>query len=324
MDTGYAVNLNTARRWAQEERHDDRRYEHQEPQKPLIEGVCLDDDGEDIEAIWEAAFRVQDLAQEKHLRKGQQSIDFSHESKPIAIAFLSDMHFGNAGTDYRQARQDAEIIRDTPGLYAGNHGDGQDNWIVGKLQGLQRGQAVPYDGEVALHRAYLELLRDKWLWLVPGNHDLWTKKIAGLEHIQEALRGTHVLYDPFQVVVDLRLQGATIRHIVRHKYRWGSIFNPTHGQEVSWGRGDIDFDVAIGGHTHTGTVFRPFFAHNKMRVAVQTGTYKKLDSFGDELGFPSPKGSGCGAIIYYPDGRMSPQYDLATAADFLTYLRKNV
>src|SRR5690606_28868504 len=48
---------------------------------------------------------------------------------PIALANLSDMHIGNAGTDHRRMLEDARLIQKTPGMYAVFGGDGVDNFI---------------------------------------------------------------------------------------------------------------------------------------------------------------------------------------------------
>jgi hypothetical protein len=92
--------------------------------------------------------------------------------------------------------------------------------------------------------------------------------------------------------------------------------------EVAWDRGDDDFDVAVGFHTHSGTLVREFFKHGKRRYAVQMGAYKVRDKFGDELGFTSVKNTGAGAMVATPEGDVSFFQDLETAAEFLTYLRE--
>jgi len=277
------------------------------------------DDEPDIDTIWRAAFEAQAGALEAKAKRQDQRITLPDE--PIAIAFLSDIHFGSASTDYRSAKADAEIIRDTPGMYAVCHGDLMDNWIVSKLAGLQRGQAVPFDAEVQLCAAWLRLLKDKLLVVVSGNHDNWTYRLAGIDAIRETLRGTRTLYDREQVIVDVQHASQRYRILVRHKWRYGSIFNATHGLEVGWDRGDVDYDIAIGGHTHIATVCRPFYRHGKMRYAVLTGTYKVDDPFGIELGVASSKGRGCGAMIFTPKGERFFCESLSFAADLLGYLR---
>ncbi|MFC2031600.1 hypothetical protein ACFLWA_12845, partial [Chloroflexota bacterium] len=75
-----------------------------------------------------------------------------------------------------------------------------------------------------------------------------------------------------------------------------------------------------GGHTHTGTLGRPFIRQGKKRYAVLTGAYTIDNDFGRQLGMAETHGRGCGATIHYPDGSLLFMDDLETAADFLQYL----
>ncbi len=142
-----------------------------------IEGVTAEHSA-NAGNIWQFAIDAQKVVFEKHARKQKQAITLPDE--PVAIAFLSDLHIGSAGTDYQAIKADAELIRDTPGMYAGFHGDGMDNFIIGKLQALQRGAAVGFDAERILFESWIDLVAPKLLWWVEGNHDLWTEKLVGV------------------------------------------------------------------------------------------------------------------------------------------------
>jgi hypothetical protein len=264
-------------------------------------------------------------AQERRSRRGADAAArhvVTLPAEPVAVAFLSDLHTGSAGTDYRAMRADAETVRDTPGMYAVFHGDGTDNWIVGKLTGLQRGQALDGDDEWEVFAAWVAMVAPKLLCVVSGNHDLWTLKMAGVDRLGELVRGLRVIYRQHEAAFTLA-HGPTARRVkVRHKWRGSSLYNPTHGLEVGWDRGDDDFDWSVGGHTHIATLIRPFYRHDRPRFAILTGTYKQADAFGQELGFPRPKGRGCGAMVLHPDGRQWPFTELDEAADFLAWLRE--
>ena len=288
--------------------------------EPEVEGLTNCDTDLDPDELWAAAFRAQLQTEEVHAKRYNRSITIPGADKPFALAFLSDLHFGSADTDYRKARADAEIIRDTDRMWCGYHGDGIDNWIMGKLAGLQRGQAMPFDAEVQLFADWLGMLKGKLLWAVAGNHDNWTVKLSGFDLIAEALRGTRVLYDRYEVVFELRHGETTTRVKVRHQWKYSSVFNATHGVEVSWERGGADFDIGLGGHTHIGTLCRPFLRHGRQRYAILTGTYKVDGDFGRKLGLPLPHGHGSGAMVFYPDGGGVFIEDLKKASDFLRFL----
>lgn len=290
----------------------------QNEDQPTIEGVYAEKEI-DVRSIWSTLITQQKVIQERQDKRKHQYIRLPN--KPVAIALLSDLHLGNAGTDYASIQRDAEIIRDTEGMFAGFHGDGTDNWVVSKLVPLQHKQPVTLDNELLIFRDWTETIAHKLLWWVDGNHDNWTSKLVGISQAQSLLEGCRVLYDHQQCVFTLHHGEYTKRVIVRHKWRFGSVYNPTHGLEVGWDRGDIDYDWAIGGHTHIGTYCRPFHRHGKKRYAILTGTYKMYDGFGEEIGLPAPKDSGCGAFVLPGDGRQIWFEELTAAADYLKYLR---
>lgn len=256
----------------------------------------------------------------EQLVSNQKSVDRSKlisVQTPCAIALLSDLHIGHPSTDYRSIMRDAKLVRDTPYMYAGFVGDGVDNWIVSKLQFLQRNQAVNFDTEWGLFLSWIELLKDKMVFMCSGNHDYWSYLVAGVDRVKEFVRGTKMLYGSEEINFSLEAGPAIYRVKVRHKWRGSSIYNPTHGIETGWERGSDQYDIGIGGHTHIATLHRPFIRQAQMVHAILVGTYKK-EPF---AGLPNPYGQGSGAMIFDKDGAMTFIYDLENAASYLNYLR---
>ena len=295
-------------------------------EQPVVEGLTNEE--ADVlytaDELWSMAEAAQERAEGQAAKRRHQRIVIPQPDRPFGLAYLSDMHFGDPATDSKALKRDAEIIRDTPRLWCGYHGDGINNWIVGKLAALQRDEVLTFDAEVQLLAEWLRVLQGKLLWVVCGNHDNWTRKLAGFDLIRSLLSGVRVLYDRDEVRFSLVWGQRTIRYKVRHKWKYSSVFNPTHPIEVGWQRGGADFDVGLGGHTHIGTACRPFWRHGLERQAVLTGTYKRIDvpgSYGAELGLPMPMHRGCGAHVFWSD-RMLFCNDLEVAADFLGFLGK--
>ena len=276
------------------------------------------------------------IAYVEHLAQGVQRIDDVwsrlerktittpyHEvelpEEPYGLVFLSDLHFGSPHTDYRQARLDAEVIRDTPGMYAVFHGDGIDNWIIPKMAGLQRGQAVDFDDEWALLRRWLSILGDKLIIVVAGNHDNWTYTLGGIDFLQN-LVDPAIFYDPQQILFTVSSGEHQLRVCVRHKWRGQSILNPTHGMERA--ARDIDADVYVGGHTHIATLARQFSVRERDRLALLTGTYKRYDTYARQLGLPPSQHSGAGALVIDPRKGHTFIRDIREAADYLTWKRR--
>ena len=263
----------------------------------------------DTDALWE------------YVESNQKSINktipqIRMPNRPFAIVFLSDLHIGSAGVDYRQARMDAETIRDTPNMYAVFHGDGIDNWIIPKMQGLQRGQLISFDKEIALFKAWLATLNSKLVAVVAGNHDNWTHRMSGIDWLH-GITPPKALYDSQQITFDLVFGSNTLRVCVRHKWRGSSIHNPTHGLERA--SKDIDADIYVGGHTHIGTLFRSFVVRNKYRIAVLTGTYKRIDEYAKELNVPECIHPGSGAVIVDTDGSMMWTANVQEASRYVSY-----
>ena len=269
----------------------------------------------DEEVLAEAIKRYERTANHERQKRERRII---LPEKPVMLSFLSDLHFGNPGTDYKAAFDDAKLIRDTQDAYAFFIGDGFDNWIVGKLMGLQRGQAVPFDEEMQLFGYWSEIIGEKMLLKVSGNHELWTLKSCGIDSVQAAWRGIDVaIYDHHEIAFDL-VHGDTVRAVkVRHKVRGNSEYNPTHGMEKYWQNGDEEFDWILMGHTHIGTLCREFLRHRQKCRAMLIGTYKQVDKYAKEIGFPTTYGQGSGAMVLHPDGREVWVDDLKLGVDIL-------
>ena len=295
-------------------------YEARESGQPVVDG-WTNEDGEapDPAELWEHVIREQARQEAAARKRAHQTIAIPDGGKPFALAYLSDLHIGAKTADYRALKTDAELIRDTPRLWAGYHGDGINNWIAGRLQALQRDEIVPHDWEIALFRDWLETIGPSLLWVVAGNHDNWTRKLSGLDLPRTLLQGTRVLYGTHQVRFTLVYGARRLRYKVRHTWRGRSVFNDTHQIETGWERGGQDFDVGIGGHTHIRTACRPFGRHGQNRYAVLTGTYKMADDYGEERGFAPSQGRGCGAHVFWGD-RLIFCEDLREAVELLERL----
>jgi hypothetical protein len=287
--------------------------------KAIVRGVTPESQG-DISAVWDFVETAQKHVDKKQASRAAQVIELPNE--PIGIAWVSDLHLGNGHTNYKAIRDDTKLIASTDGMYAIFHGDATDNWIVGKLQALQRGQAVSKKMEDKLFVDWVHTIKHKLLAWCSGNHDEWTTKLAGWEPAKEILKDLNVLYDPYQIHFTLKHGNTNRSVLVRHKWKGGSIYNPTHSIETGWERGDIPFDIGVGGHTHIGTYCRPFHKHGKRRYAILTGTYKTHDVFGEEIGFPKPKDVGCGLMVILPNQENIMFFEnLAQGALFLKYAR---
>ena len=280
-----------------------------------IQGITADEHVDFESEILPYLVQIGERAKQKNITDRQQTITVPG-NKPFAIALLSDIH-GGGKSDYTALKKDMDIIEKTDRMFTATHGDEIDNFISSKLTWIQKEQPTTHDMEIRFLRWFFEKLQGKLLWACSGNHNNWTQKASGIDFLRELLKGVKCLYNSNQIVFDLHWGKHKQTWLVRHKFRHSSIFNTTHGIEVAWERMGMDFDVGVCGHTHIATLCRPFIKQDKVRYAVLLGTYKMRDNYQSEIGFPRSHGTGSGAFVYNPDGRVLWTEDLKTARDML-------
>lgn len=115
-------------------------------------------------------------AEEKSIKRIRRSlerhyfdVEFPDDGGPIAIAAISDQHIApGTPVDFRQMRIDAELVRDTPGVYAMLGGDGVDNHIK-HHSAVLAARSTP-DEQWKLFEHYLDTFAEKVVSVVSGNH----------------------------------------------------------------------------------------------------------------------------------------------------------
>ena len=293
---------------------------HERIETIKIEGITADERTDFEGDILPYLIKIGEKAKQKNLDENKQLITLT--DGPFALALLSDIH-GGGKCDYSALERDINIISGTPDMYVGNLGDDTDNFVNSKLQWIQKAQPTTFDMETRFLEWLFKKLAGSVLFWCSGNHNNWTVKSSGIDFIREGLKGTHCLYDNAQIFFTLKWGDNEQKWLVRHKWKYSSILNPTHGIEVGWARIGLNFDVGCAGHTHIATMCRPFIREGQKRFAVLMGTYKIRDNFGRECGYASSYGTGSGAFVYHPDGRRFWCEELETAKDLLNMWKKD-
>jgi len=245
-------------------------------------------------------------------------------SAPIGIVLMGDPHVDDDGTDLGRLERDIATIRRTPGLYAACVGDLQNNW-VGRLAKLYGQQETTAEQAWQLVEWLVSELREDWLFMVAGNHDLWSGSGDPLRWIQRqaavGLTGDHT------VRVALRFpNGAEVKIAARHDWPGNSIWNPSHGQ-LRAARLTHHDDVIVSGHKHTGgyQLIRNT-ATGRLAHLLQLGSYKTHDSYADALGLPMQMISPSAAVVIDPLagelGIVRVEHDVESAAEYLAWLRE--
>ena len=265
-----------------------------------IEGVTAEEHLPDEEDVYRRACDEYEKTRKLYERKRNQHIDF--DSGPVAIVEVADLHSGDVGVDYERAFAEAELIRDTPGMYVITVGDMVNNFIIGTLAQARSGTRLSIPDEWALLRRYLKIIAPKWLLAVGGNHDQWTTMLTGVDYFAEIVGQikSRVIYDSDDVLFTLNVGDWSIPCRARHKWRGNSIYNVTHAIERA-AKFDDDFLIGFGAHTHVGGYVRDMNVGGMDGKAVQAGTYKRIDGFARRMGFAKPNLSTAVAVVISPE-----------------------
>ena len=240
---------------------------------------------------------------------------------PIGICHMDDPHIDDDGTDICRIEHDLKLIRDTEGMFGANVGDVHNNW-AGRLARLYGEQSTSSREAWELVKWYLGYI--PWLYVVGGNHDCWDGKDILLDWII----GQNGNFGPSYVRMSLAFaNGREVRVNARHKFPGTSIYNPAHGPMRAALFGWRDHILTCG-HLHkTGYGLLKCPVTGMISHALQIATYKIYDQYAIELGLPDQNISPNCTTVIDPEATNDVNlvtifWDLETAADFLTYLRR--
>ncbi len=250
------------------------------------------------EALRRAEFREKVEGEKRH-------VEISIETdKPVAIAFLSDLHLGNGGVDYELLRQTGEIIREHPLAYCITAGDITDSLFFDY-------------GEEVLNMQEQYVYMNKFLsWIgsenilagIMGNHEAWARKNGVTNYIEFSEHTKRPLLRGVSFV-DLRIGQVPYRLLMAHRFRGESMYNPTHQQSRA-NRELQGADIIMAAHTHKpgeSVIYQPEYGGGARKVTLVNGkTFKRLEAYGKDQGYIPIAGEqiGCNWIILNHDRKM--------------------
>lgn len=243
---------------------------------------------------------------------------------PIGVAHFGDPHVDDDGCDMAQLERDVAIVNKTEGMFAANLGDMHNNW-VGRLARLYGEQATSAKEAWVLVKWLVESM--DWLFLVGGNHDLWSGAGDPLKWIA---RQSGTTYEEWGVRAGLKFpNGKEVRINARHDFSGHSMWNPNHGPMKAIMSGWRDH-VATAGHKHVAFITGPLAdpATKLLSWTIRSAGYKRIDRYAKELSLPYQAPFPTGVTIFDPqyaddDPRLVTVFaDLEMAADFLKFLRR--
>lgn len=242
---------------------------------------------------------------------------------PIGIAHFGDPHVDDDGTNIVALQQHVEIVKRTPGLFAGNVGDYTNNWI-GRLARLYGEQGTTAKEAWQLAEWLIGSLR--WLYLVGGNHDAWSGAGDPLRWIAKQAQSLH---QPNGVRLQLSFpNGRTCIVNARHDFKGHSMWNTAHGVAKAAQMGWKDHILTCG-HLHiSGYQVLKDPSSRRISHAIRVGSYKTYDRYAEEHGLPDQNIFVCPVTVIDPryeetDPRFISFFmDPQQGADYLTMLRK--
>ena len=283
-----------------------------------------DKDPDDMPIEELIAHREKKYKYKKNSRDTRQLINIKIKlNGPIGIAHFGDPHVDDDGTDLSQILHFMNILNDTEGMFAGNLGDIQNNWI-GRLSFLYGQQSTSARESWKLTEYFVNKMN--WLYLVAGNHDVWSGDGDPLEFIMRDHKG---LYERWGARMNLVFpNGKEIRINARHTFKGNSIWNTAHGVARAAQTGWSDH-VLTCGHTHVSgyqVIKNP--ASGLISHALQVASFKILDNYADKLGLDDKNIFNCPVTIIDPkyeddDNRLiTTIFNPIEASEYLTYKRK--
>ena len=257
-------------------------------------------------------------------RKARREIPVRvRDGKPIGILHFGDPHIDDDGTDISLLERHARLVRETDGLYGATVGDLTNNW-VGRLAKLYAQQGTSAADGWRLAEWFLGEVRD-WLYIVGGNHDLWSGSGDPLQWIS---RQVGALYQESEVRVGLQFPNdLTVRVNCRHDFAGSSQWNPAHGAMKALMMGTRDH-LAVCGHKHESAIACLRDPETGIAMwALKVASYKLYDRFALEKGFRDQNLSPCALTVIdprlpstHPD-LISVWWDPLEGADYLRFLR---
>jgi hypothetical protein len=231
---------------------------------------------------------------------------------------MGDLHGDSEGCNWKLVQEHVDLVKRTPGMLAGNVGDSTDNW-VGRLQREYANSSATAADGWRLAEWYFNAV--PWLYLLGGNHDVWSGHGDPLSFIAQTAGQPYEVHGA-RLALNLP-NGRQLRVNARHDFRGHSMWNPVHGPGKAAQMG-ADDHIFVCGHKHVfgqGWHKRP---SGIWSCALRVGTYKQHDNYSKQEGFQEQNIPAICTMIF-PDaseeGFVEVIKDVHAAADFLTWAR---
>ncbi|RLI79119.1 hypothetical protein DRP04_09465 [Archaeoglobales archaeon] len=266
------------------------------------------------DTIWENVWELQESLRPLSLKVSKLHYKFT---EPIGIAFLSDLHIGSLGTDYKTLYTHVKTIQETKGLYCVLIGEFCE-FYKAREERVEEGDWLPPSQQFKLAIDVAMRLRGKALAIVTGTHEVWVTKQTDIDPVEMIASTTNIPYLKYGGLLEVETEGYSHRIFVRHQFRYESSFNLTHAVKRMLEQYE-DFDIGVLGHRHKAAI-EQVEVKGRQRLFIRCGTYKLEDSYADRLGF-RPDTEVLMPMIVLKQDKVYPFIKYEEGIDFLKYLQ---
>lgn len=258
---------------------------------PLVETFAPHESAEECDETFLARFVGESTRRVERARSQRYARLRIAADGPIALSLSSDWHIGT-GADMQALIRYADWVGHTPNVYALAVGDLTDNPIKhrgGSVSGVR--------DELRMLDLLTGRFRGKLMGIASGNHDDWSKTLAGVDNLAALARRHRLHYAPDELLWDVELVDptepdtvtATYRIYTRHQWRRGSSLNPGHACWTWWQEEGPNWahrpDVLAIGHNHQAVVEQRSFDDQPPVWALRMGAWQIDSDFARAKGF---------------------------------------
>lgn len=267
--------------------------------------------------------RIKKYALKRDARNAENLINVKiNVDGPVGIAHFGDPHIDDDGTNIAELLMHADLIQKTEGMFGGNIGDNQNNWI-GRLARLYGEQSTSAKESWRLTEHFISKV--DWLYLVGGNHDAWSGPGDPLEWMCSQSNG---VFSNNGVRMNLIFPNKKkVRINARHNFTGHSMWNTAHGLVKAIQMGWRDH-VLTAGHTHvSGYQVLKDPSSGLISHALRIASYKEMDRYAEGKGLADQNVFKCPVTIIDPqyadnDPRLiTTIFEPNEGAEYLTWKR---
>lgn len=242
---------------------------------------------------------------------------------PIGVGFMGDPHVDSDGCNITALMRHADIFDGrNEGLFGACLGDMWNNW-GGRLARLWSEQTTDGHEARVLVKHFLEKVY--WLFVIWGNHDQWSGHSNILESMLDGRAGAA---RDWRARVGLRFPNGKVAKIyAAHGFPGRSMYLNNMGA-VKKALFDGQHDIYVAGHIHSaGYTLGVHPATQRPYHAVQVGTYKEIDKFGEQIVAEDQNLYKCPVALIDPYATselnfIKWEFDADEAASRLAWMRK--